>query len=382
MADDSRTRFGQITPLSPRGKSKRVPSVRSDARWSEAIMFTVALQLFVLLIFLPRIIERHRGINIQDIALDSSTMLVSMVLGLLLFAVFRLSVPWSGRTRIVLLMSTVTVFSVFNALFDLFWTVFVAQNLQASWTEIPSNLWRAYAAAFNYFLVFSVNLALFQLSFARRRSLTTERQLVDAQSEAHQAQLAALRYQINPHFLFNALNSISALIVTRRNEDAEQMTSKLSGFLRSSLSTDPAELVPLEEELHLIEEYLDLESVRFGERLDATIDCEPEAGDALVPGFLVQPLVENAIKHGVGPSRDPVHIQIKAIVEEGDLCITVENDRIEGAGDGHRGTGVGLENVRRRLQTVYGGHASLEVEARPSSYCATICIPEVPARGH
>src|SRR3546814_12903382 len=101
------------------------------------------------------------------------------------------------------------------------------------------------------------------------------------------------------------------------------MTDKLSSFLRTSLACDPAELVPLEHELSIIEEYLDIEGVRFGERLNVEIDCDSDAGKALVPGFLVQPLVANAIKHDVAPSRDPVHIAVRAVVEEADPCITV-----------------------------------------------------------
>ena len=128
-----------------------------------------------------------------------------------------------------------------------------------------------------------------------------------------------MRYQLNPHFLFNSLNSISALIVTGRNKDAEAMTDKLSSFLRTSLNADPAELIPLDAELALTEEYLEIESVRFGERLDVTVDCAADACSALVPSFLVQPLVENAVKHGVARSRETTAIEIGATVEDGAL---------------------------------------------------------------
>ena len=205
-------------------------------------------------------------------------------------------------------------------------------------------------------------------------------QLLQLEHQASAAQLAMLRYQLNPHFLFNTLNSISSLIVTRRNDDAEQMTSKLSSFLRSSLTCDPAGLVPLEEELALIEEYLDIEGVRFGNRLDVRIDCEPQAGAALIPSFLVQPLVENAIKHGVAQSREPVTVTIRATLENGLLCIAVENDTVPAEGAMSVGTGVGLMNVRQRLKAVFGEAASLTTEAEGSTYVATICIPDVQER--
>ena len=140
---------------------------------------------------------------------------------------------------------------------------------------------------------------------------------------AQQAQLAALRYQLNPHFLFNSLNSISALIVTGRNKDAEAMTNRLSDFLRSSLNANPTELVPLDEELALTEEYLEIESVRFGERLSIAVDCADEACDALVPSFLVQPLVENAVKHArrplarAGRDRDPCRDGRRRLADRG-----------------------------------------------------------------
>jgi LytS/YehU family sensor histidine kinase len=244
---------------------------------------------------------------------------------------------------------------------------------------LPRDLERGYDAGFRYLLVFTVNLAMFQLSYARRRQLVQERQLVDARSAAQQAQLTALRYQLNPHFLFNALNSISALIVTRRNEDAERMTDKLSTFLRSSLATDPARLIPLEEELDHIADYLEIEAVRFGDRLIVNVECEPEAGAAFVPGFLVQPLVENAIKHGVAPSREPVEIRVRASIEDGTLCIRVANDTPQQTTDLKfgGGAGVGLINVERRLQAVYGTAASLTAERLNDSYVATICIPEI-----
>ncbi|MGS1016576.1 sensor histidine kinase [Allosphingosinicella humi] len=352
-----------------------MPSQRSDARWVEAILLTVALWLFVLLMALPVISRRYAG-DLASIALDSSTILVSMLLAMPLFALFRATLEWTQGARISILIAGVILAAAANSLFDIAFTAWVTNTMEVSWT--PRTFERNYDAAFRYILAFSVNLALFQLGFSRRREGRQERQLVDARSAAQQAQLAALRYQLNPHFLFNTLNSISALIVTRRNEDAEHMTDKLSSFLRTSLSCDPAQLVPLEEELALIEEYLAIEAVRFGDRVRVAIDCPPEAGEALVPGFLIQPLVENAIKHGVAPSRDPVTIAVRAVVEGGDLMITVENDSPAPGRTARAGrTGVGLVNVQQRLEAVYGKRASLVAERGKSTYVATIRIPEI-----
>ena len=378
MIRDSLPPIVQSAPSMGKGASYFMPSARSDARWPEAMALTVALWLFVLVIFLPMITARHSEGDWTSIALDASTVIMSMALAMPLFALFRATLEWSNGVRLAVLLAAVAVVAIGNTLFDLIYTGWVAKNLEASWEALPRTIERGYGSALNYVLVFGVNLALFQVAFSRRWALTKERQLIDAEGAAQKAQLAALRYQLNPHFLFNTLNSISALIVTRRNEDAEQMTDKLSHFLRASLNTDPGEMVPLEEELALTEEYLDIEGVRFGDRLDVSIACAPEAGAALVPSFLVQPLVENAIKHGVAPSREPVHIAISAEVEGRDLCIKVENDSVPLVHEAQSGrTGVGLVNVRRRLEAVYGKRATLATEASPGGYTATICIPEI-----
>jgi hypothetical protein len=353
-------------------------SASSDARWRDAILLTLMLWLFVAVVFLPLIVIRHWGSGLGSMVLDASTYSVSFALAMAMFLVFRKTVEWPRTGRVLTLVATVFAAAVTNALFDLAFTDWVAENLESSWGNLQRTLERGYPPALNYTLVFGVNMAFFQLSFARRRELRQERQLVDARSAAQQAQLAALRYQLNPHFLFNTLNSISALIVTQRNDDAEVMTDKLSSFLRTSLACDPSALVPLEHELSLIEEYLDIEAVRFGDRLHVQIECAEDARRALVPGFLVQPLVENAIKHGVAPSRDPVSIAVRADIDEADLCITVANDHAgSGAQSPMRRTGVGLINVERRVEAVYGKAASLTTERSEDRYTATICIPEI-----
>ncbi|WP_172840866.1 sensor histidine kinase [Allosphingosinicella indica] len=357
------------------------PSAKADARWREAIRLTVALWSFVLLIFMPAILRRHDAGGFGSILLDSATIFYSMLLGIALFIPFRATIDRPNRVRVAILLMSALAAAIANAIFDLVYTAIVADSFDETFASFALDFNRGYESAFRYLMVFVVNLALFQLAFSMRRTIGTERQLVEAHTTAQQAQLTALRYQLNPHFLFNALNSISALIVTKRNDDAEQMTDKLSSFLRSSLATDPAALVPLAEELSLIEEYLDIEAVRFGDRLNATVECEPDASEALVPGFLVQPLVENAIKHGVSRSKGTVDIDIRASVDHGDLCITVENDRVRDTTrpPGAR-AGVGLLNVRQRLQAVYGDSATLKIEGRADSFCATICIPEIQQR--
>ena len=255
-------------------------SSKSHAVWSDAIRSTVALWMFVLLVFLPAIIRRHAGEPWTGVALDCSTVIVSMGFAMLMFMTSRATVGLPYWTRLPLRAASVLFFASVNTMFDLLFQGWIADHVNDAWRNLPADFSRAYSSTLNYILVFGVNMILFHVNYARRAAVQQERQLAEAQLAAQQAQLAALRYQLNPHFLFNALNSISALIVTKRNEDAEEMTEKLSSFLRSSLNAEPSELVPLDEELALTEEYLEIESVRFGERLNVEIDCAPAACSA------------------------------------------------------------------------------------------------------
>jgi hypothetical protein len=363
-----------------RGPRRKMPSSKSHAVWSDAIRSTVALWLFVLLVFLPRIVQRHSGDSWSSVLIDCATILVSISFALLMFLTSRATIGLPYWTRLPVRGASVLFFAALNTMVDALYQAWIADNLVAAWRAIPTDFDRYYVSMLNYILVYGVNMILFHVNYARRAAIQQERQLADAQVAAQQAQLAALRYQLNPHFLFNALNSISALIVTKRNDDAEEMTEKLSSFLRSSLNAEPSELIPLDEELALTEEYLAIESVRFGDRLGIDIRCSDDACHALVPSFLVQPLVENAVKHGVARSTAPVEIAIDAELSGSALRITVANDIAPGDPDDlpdAEGAGVGIDNVRHRLQAVFGRRASLIAGPTGERFVATISIPNV-----
>jgi len=202
----------------------------------------------------------------------------------------------------------------------------------------------------------------------------SRRLIVEAQNTASRAKLAALRYQLNPHFLFNTLNSISSLVITHRVADAEKMLSLLSEFLRSTLAQDPEAPQTLEGELETVEAYLAIERIRFGERLAVEVDCPPTLRDAPIAHFLLQPLVENAIKHGVAPSEETVTIRIAARLNDGDLIVAIENNCQVGQASA-AGTQVGLRNVRERLAAVYGADGHLETMERESGYLALVRFP-------
>jgi two-component system, LytTR family, sensor kinase len=186
-----------------------------------------------------------------------------------------------------------------------------------------------------------------------------------AVSLARRAQLEMLRYQLNPHFLFNALNSVRALVDEDRAV-AKEMVTELSAFLRYSLSHNEAPDVPLSDELAAIRHYLSIEKRRFEDKLDVRFDIQPDAERFRVLSFLVHPLVENAVKYGMKTSSMPLHVGVSARLEEGALALTVSNSgswyRGSGSGSVLQGTGTGLENVRRRLENAYAGRHTLTTE--------------------
>lgn len=194
-----------------------------------------------------------------------------------------------------------------------------------------------------------------------------ERRAANYREEAQSAQLRALRYQINPHFLFNTLNSLSSLVLRNRNDEAEKMILNLSTFFRASLTSNPTEDITLEEELAQQRLYLDVEKARFGDRLKYTFEFEGGAERQMVPSLILQPLIENAVKYAVSPSKAPVCIRVKATLHDSMLHIVVEDDGgfAPEVADIVDGTGTGLTNVRERLHTRYGDAAAFKAGPWP-----------------
>lgn len=212
---------------------------------------------------------------------------------------------------------------------------------------------------------------LLELEAGRRR----ERQLVEAQAMVQTAQLAALRYQLDPHFLFNCLNNVSSLIVTGRAVEAETMMMKLSDMLRIKLAGDPLVPKTLGEELDDTCEYLAIEGVRFGDALGVEVDCPTELLEVEVPGFILQPLAENAVKHGLIADGERRTISIHVDRRDEALVISIRNE-LTGPTDGVvEGFGLGLANTRQRLRALYGEQGRLETEVDSDMFTARIVLP-------
>ena len=229
----------------------------------------------------------------------------------------------------------------------------------------PSHQFR-YAAdsAVTWFFFFAAWTTFYLAMIAQRQALGLQRRAAEAESAAQAAQVRALRYQVNPHFLFNTLNSLSSLVMTGRPERAEGMLLALSTFFRTSLSLDPSADVTLAEEIDLQRLYLDIEKARFPDRLHVEIDVPEQLQQARLPTLLLQPIVENAIKYGVSKSRKAVVIRIEAKPTlDGRMLLEVSNRLKHGGKDElpaatHEGTGVGISNVCQRLEARFGSRAS------------------------
>jgi LytS/YehU family sensor histidine kinase len=186
--------------------------------------------------------------------------------------------------------------------------------------------------------------------------------LVDSRESLSKAQLAALRGQMEPHFMFNTLNSIAGLVRDRRNDEAVSMIVGLSEFLRRASEDSHRSQVTLAEEVEYLQRYVDIQQVRFGERLRVTVDIEKELLNAQVPNLLLQPLVENAIKHGIAKRVTGGTVRVAGARRDGSLYLSVYNDGPNFPDEWQtKGAGVGLANLRTRLQILHGDASELRM---------------------
>jgi two-component system, LytTR family, sensor histidine kinase AlgZ len=215
------------------------------------------------------------------------------------------------------------------------------------------------------------------LAGAFQRSRDAERRALELQVLAREAELKSLRAQLDPHFLFNSLNSVAALIGSDPAA-ARHMCFLMAQFFRKSLTLGREQAIPLEEEVSLARTFLAIEKVRFGERLQTKFDITDDVRQVAVPPLVLQPLVENAVHHGVAHLLEGGEVTVQARRREGFLELVVQNpcdpDRPPS-----RGTGVGLVNVRSRVETLCGHRASVDVDAREENFRVSILLPAVSA---
>jgi len=220
-----------------------------------------------------------------------------------------------------------------------------------------------------FFLAVLFNYLLITFEASRR----AESRALELQVQAREAELRALRAQIDPHFLFNSLNSINALVMTDPAA-ARRMCILLSDFLRGSLKLGAKERIPLSEEIRLAEGYLDIERVRLGSRLQIECGIDPECEKCMVPPLIMQPLVENAITHGVAPAINGGIVALNAERNGAGVKIVIENP-YEPDNEVRNGAGVGLKNVKSRLANVYDGNARMDVDKSAGRFRVELQLP-------
>jgi LytS/YehU family sensor histidine kinase len=243
-----------------------------------------------------------------------------------------------------------------------------------SMTFAPSMLFMNYSYFMLEFIAWS---ALYATIVGSAELRDREWRLAQAESAAHQAKLSALRLQIQPHFLFNTLNTLSGLIVLDRRAQAEELILNLASLMRRTLAAAPDQLEPLSEEVRAQVMYLAIEQARFPDRLEVRSEVPEDCLGSLVPSMILQPLVENAVKHGLAPSEGAVAITLGAVRREGELELWVSNDAAAPPRAAPGGFGIGLRNVRERLKALFGERAKFEAGPEGSGWTSRMVLPWV-----
>lgn len=267
--------------------------------------------------------------------------------------------------------------------YTLLWAAYILSGIRQSldsWEATVAQVrswlpWQLFFGVVLYAVVATATWA----KLAGERTRQREARLREAEAERARAELAALRAQVDPHFLYNALHTATAL-VRRDPAAAEEALEQLATLLRYVL--DPArgarDLVPLDEELGFVSLYLAIERARLGDRLRVCTEVDDDARDVLVPSLSLQPLVENAIRHGLSPRASGGTIHVRAHLDADGLALVVQDDGVgdAGAAGAACGTGIGLDALRKRLAARYGGRATLQVATAPDAgYAVTLRLP-------
>jgi two-component system, LytTR family, sensor kinase len=286
------------------------------------------------------------------------------------------SVPWPRGRRLTLAATLSFLGAVFYTGVNYIAFYVIAPSAETAHETAMDHVWNTMLTFSSLIWSFvawcAVVFALNSDDRAREQSL----RLMEAQALAAESQNQMLRYQINPHFLFNTLNALSSLILQKDFDRAERMVLSLSNFLRASLEKAPGDKITLADELTAQRQYLAIEQERFGDRLVLVEAIPEELHDALVPGLILQPLIENAVKYGVARTTRPVRVEIAAALGDHGLSITVQDDAVPDIAKAPATLGVGLANVRRRLEVLYGDAGRLTCGPRPGGgFAATVELP-------
>ena len=227
-----------------------------------------------------------------------------------------------------------------------------------------------------YFILYGTVLAVGSMLDSRQRLAQQQTEAARLSEQLSKAQLSVLRHQIEPHFLFNSLNAIAGLVRENRNDDAVSMIAGLSDFLRRILKDSHRQEVPLAEEMDFLQGYLDVQKVRFADRLHLSVDVPQELLVAQVPNLILQPMVENAVKHGIAKCAQGGTIRIRASRLNAMLTLSIFNDGPSLTADWETtGSGIGISNVRTRLRSLYGDSFDLRLQNQDNGVEVSVSVP-------
>jgi two-component system, LytTR family, sensor kinase len=302
-------------------------------------------------------------------------MLSALLYSLISIAIWYPLIQFRPQSRSYILIATnyLTIGSISIAI----WLLGVKWITASLYTDqtLYLDFWKTsfyYRAGIGIFLFAVVVLSYHLIMSMENISKKTLRE-ANLENMLRETELLMLRSQINPHFLFNSLNSISSLTITDPAA-AREMVIKLSDFMRYALSRKNDKMVPLKTELENLRLYLEIEKVRFGNKLSIIEDIDPESNEIKIPNMILQPLYENAVKHGVYESIEKVDLIIKSRSLPGGISVTIENS-FDPSETSRPGTGTGLQNVKRRLELVYKGEARLDTRKEDNKFRAEIYFP-------
>lgn len=289
-------------------------------------------------------------------------------------AIFMLSLPTMILANYIAILDQI-VFDHDALLFDFSYLLDPVELASFDWAYVLDE------AFTRYFILASWGALYLALSHSQdaQRMMAHSRQLERVNRES---ELRALRYQLNPHFVFNALNSVSSLIIDQKNEQAEKLVDDLADYMRAVLTGGAQDMIAVEQEIAQQVRYLEIERMRFPERLHYIVNIDPATNGWSIPALIIQPLIENAVKFGVSETDQPFNIIISTQIEGARLRISVANNgRVKlAAGQPHDrtvGTGTGLTNIQNRLRALYGQNASLFLaNSKDGMAIATIVLPD------
>ena len=318
----------------------------------------------------------------QRLSWNGSYYLSLWILSILIYRIYLLTSERSIKGILLIHFPISILFGVLHLMLSVFFTTYIRVTFDGQydgelWTAYGNMLKMVYPLIVNGFLMYWLVVIILMALDMYKKYRNQYTFSVELESKLTKSQLQTLKMQLQPHFLFNAMNTISMMIRRNKDEEAIEMISGLSDMLRSTLTKEGKQMVTLSEEMELLKKYLKIEQVRFQDTLEVEINLTEESLNAEVPSLILQPIVENAFKHGISKSLGNSRIEIRSEIKNDNLSVSVYNSGPGLHEDWHleSNNGIGLNNTRNRLKQLYGENYSLSINDQEKGTVVTITLP-------